>query len=49
MAQELLIRELEVPQVFEAPPWADQARRRSAEETEQPEQSGQERDRHGTA
>jgi hypothetical protein len=29
MAQELLIRELEVPLVFEAPPWADKARRRS--------------------
>jgi hypothetical protein len=29
MAQELLIRELEVPLVFEAPPWADKARRRA--------------------
>jgi hypothetical protein len=29
MAQELLIRELEVPLVIEAPPWADKARRRS--------------------
>ena len=49
MAQELLIRELEVPQVFEAPPWADRTRRRSAEEIEQPEQSGQEGERHGAA
>jgi hypothetical protein len=31
MAQELLIRELEVPITFEAPPWAARARRRPVE------------------
>ena len=48
MAQELLIRELEVPLVFEAPPWADKARRRPAERRSAGGDQDHEGERHGT-
>ena len=40
MAQELLIRELEVPIIFDTPPWAEQARRRSTTKATRKEKDG---------